>query len=204
MGTTKVTHFNKVCGKTGLYVGADGSEIEVASTAGALTATTTLTIGSTALTATGDEINRKCDVSTRLVTITGTGDITAAANEGKINLLGEVGGNAIVTLTLPAATGSGAVYTFIVSVLNTQTYVIRSLTTDTMVGSAYLLDNDSTAVTSYSASGTDDYITINGTTTGGLVGDKLVLVDFLAATWAVHYNGNVPTGSNIADPFAAT
>jgi len=39
-----------------------------------------------------------------LVTITATGAITAATHAGRILLLGEVGGNAQATLTLPAAT----------------------------------------------------------------------------------------------------
>ena len=54
-----------------------------------------------------------------IVTLVATGSITIAAHAGRILLMGEVGGNAAATFTLPAATGSGAEYRFIVSVVNT-------------------------------------------------------------------------------------
>ena len=49
-------------------------------------------------------------------TFTATDAITITEHAGRTLLLGEVGGNAAVTLTLPAATGTGAVYKFIISV----------------------------------------------------------------------------------------
>src|SRR3990172_2184413 len=60
-----------------------------------------------------------------MVTITATGSITAAAHAGRTLLLGEVGGDALVTITLPAATGTGNRYVFMVSVVNTSNYVIK-------------------------------------------------------------------------------
>ena len=52
---------------------------------------------------------------TGLVTLTATGAITAATHAGRILLMGEVDGDAEATFTLPAATGTGNVYKFIVS-----------------------------------------------------------------------------------------
>ena len=58
-------------------------------------------------------------------TFVATDAVTITEHAGRTLLLGEVGGNAAVTLTLPAATGTGAVYKFIVSVTNTSNYKIQ-------------------------------------------------------------------------------
>lgn len=155
--------------------------------------------------ATAAEVNRVADVSTRLVTIVADTTIDEATHEGKTLLLGEVGGDAAVAVTLPAATGSGAKYPFIVSVLNTSGYTIKVANgTDVMKGSVNILDNDAAAQTAYAASGTDDTITLNGTTKGGQVGDIVVFEDILAGVWHVRGQLVVPAGSNPADVFSAT
>jgi hypothetical protein len=142
---------------------------------------------------------------TGLVTLTATGTVTAATHAGRTLLLGEVGGNATCTITLPAATGTGDIYRFIVSVVNTSNYVINVAdATDTIAGSVNILDADSTAQTAYAATGADDTITLNGTTTGGALGDWLEFVDIATNQWAVRGQLVVPAGSNIADPFSAT
>lgn len=153
--------------------------------------------------ATAAEINRVADVSTRIVTLTASASITAASHEGKTLLLGEVGGNALLTATLPAATGSGAKYLFKVSVVNTSNYVITKTGNDTFAGVVAMLDNDSNAATAYAASGTDNTLTLNGTTTGGQIGDWVEFEDILADVWAVRGMLMVPAGSNVADPFSA-
>lgn len=158
------------------------------------------------VTATPAEINALADVSSRIVTHTASGNITAAAHAGKTNLLGEVGGNALVTLTMPAATGSGNRYRFVVSVLNTSTYVIivnATPGTDIFRGSVNLLDVDAAAQGAFS-SVTGDTITLNGTTTGGAIGDWIEIEDILSGTFAVMGQGIVPAGSDPATPFSAT
>src|SRR5690349_7683671 len=89
--------------------------------------------------ATAAEVNRVADVSTRIVTLVATGAVDEATHEGKTLLLGEVGGDAAVTITLPAATGGGAKYKFKVSVLNTSGYVITHAGTDVFKGSVNIL-----------------------------------------------------------------
>ena len=80
-----------------------------------------------------------------VVTLTGTDAITQAEHAGRILLMGEVGGDAAATFTLPAATGSGDEYKFIVSVVNTSNYVIKVAdATDTIDGSV-VVTNDSSA-----------------------------------------------------------
>jgi hypothetical protein len=156
------------------------------------------------LTATGTEVNQLCDVSTRLVAVGVTGAVPTTA-EGRIIRVGQNGSaNTAITLTLPEATGSGAVYRFVVNTTNTGGLVIAALTTDTMVGIVSLIDLDATAQEAYQASGTDDKITLNSGTTGGQVGDWLEFIDYVDTKWAVRGALTVPVGSNVADPFSAT
>jgi hypothetical protein len=156
--------------------------------------------------ATAAEINRAADVSTRLVTITATGAITETVNEGKVNLLAEVGGDAIVTLTMPAALGTGARYEFYVGVVNTSTYVIQKASSDVFSGKAQIWDADaSTGALVFDAAGSSssDVITLNATTTGGArIGDYVKLVDLKSGVWGVEILGHCAAGSNPATPFS--
>lgn len=164
-----------------LSVGVSGSEVEI--------------------TATPAELIRVADVSARIVTLVETGAITLALHEGKILLMGEVGGDAEAVFTLPAATGSGAIYTFVVSVVNTSNYKIQVTTTDIIQGSIVTSNSEETAI-SWTTAGDSDTITLNGTTTGGLqIGDQIVLKDILAGTWAVC--GQVNSNGVEATPFSA-
>lgn len=158
----------------------------------------------TTLGATVAEINQAADVSARMVPLGATGNVPATA-EGRIIRIGQDGSaNTAITLTLPEATGSGAVYRVLVNTTNTGGLVIAALTTDTMVGIVNILDLDAAAQGAYQASGTDDKITLNSTTTGGQIGDWLEFVDYADTIWQVKGSLAVPTGSNPADPFSAT
>ena len=165
-----------------LSIGATGSEVEV--------------------TASPAEINRLADVSTRIVTLVETGAIVLATHEGKILLMGEVGGDAEAAFTLPAATGSGAVYTFVVSVVNTSGYKIQVTTTDIMQGAVMVKDADSGGAQAWPTASDSDTITLNGTTTGGVsIGDIITLIDILSGTWAV--SGQVTQSGVEATMFSA-
>tara|TARA_B100001057_G_C22842501_1_gene947638 strand:- start:3 stop:2738 length:2736 start_codon:yes stop_codon:yes gene_type:complete len=138
-------------------------------------------------------------------TFVATDAITEAEHAGRILLLGEVGGNAEVTLTLPDATGSGNVYEFFVTVQNTSNYVIKVPDADnTISGQIMYLDEDGTAVSSFPTVSASDTITINGGTTGGLIGDTIKLVDIAADKFAVQGQMRVAAGANPATPFSAT
>ena len=138
-------------------------------------------------------------------TFTGDDAITTIEHAGRTLLLGEVGGNAQVTLTLPDATGSGTTYKFVVSVTNTSNYIIKVPdANNTIDGIITYLDLDGTAVTGYGTAATSDTITLNGTTTGGLLGDHLELIDIATDQWHVRGCMRVPTSSNPATPFSAT
>ena len=138
-------------------------------------------------------------------TFAATDAITETEHAGRTCLLGEVGGNALVTLTLPDATGSGTTYKFVVSVTNTSSYVFKAPdANNTIDGVITYLDMDGTAVTGYGTAADSDTVTLNGTTTGGLLGDHIELIDIATDQWHVRGCLRVPAGSNPATPFSAT
>ena len=154
--------------------------------------------------ATPAEMNRVADVSTRVVTLVADTAIVEATHEGKTLLLGEVDGNAAIAVTLPAATGSGAKYKFIVSVVNTSGYTIQVTTTDVMQGN---IATNSTGDTPdlfsiWPTAADSDTVTFDGTTKGGVsIGDWVEFEDILAATWAV-YGVATASGTEVT-PFSA-
>jgi len=137
-------------------------------------------------------------------TFVATDAITQAEHAGRILLLGEVGGNADVVLTLPDATGTGNVYEFIVSVtMASNTYKIACPDADnTITGQIQYLDEDGTAAAAFPTVAASDTITLNGGTQGGLVGDTLTLIDIAANKWMVKGLMRVAAGANPATPFS--
>lgn len=138
----------------------------------------------------------------RIVTLTGDTSITKAAHDDKILLLGEVGGNAALAATLPAATGSGARFKFVVSVVNTSGYTIQVVGNDTMDGQILSLQDAADTVVGWETAATSDTITLNGTTTGGVsIGDWVELIDIATDQWAV--TGITTSSGTEATPFSA-
>lgn len=138
-----------------------------------------------------------------IVTLTATDAITVAEHAGRILLMGEVGGDAAATFTLPAATGSGAEFQFIVSVVNTSNYVIQVAdATDTIDGSVILHQDSANTVASFNTAADSDTITLNGSTKGGVsIGDEITLIDIATNQYMVK---GVLTGSGTeATPFSA-
>jgi hypothetical protein len=158
-----------------------------------------------AMTATVAEINRAADVSGRVVTLTATTVITEALHEGKTLLMKEAGGNALCTFTLPAATGGGARYRFVVGEVNTSNYVIASVVgTDLMEGiiiGASTTDSATDAARTWLSGASDDTVLLNGTTTGGAaLGDWVEFEDLTSTGWYVR--GMVTQSGAEATPFA--
>ena len=156
-----------------------------------------------AVSATPTEINRVADVSSRVVTLTGDTTLTVADHSDKVLLLGEVGGNAAVAITLPAATGSGGRFKFYVSVVNTSGYTIQVAdATDTMDGHIFSTQDAADTVVGWETASTSDTITLNGTTTGGAaIGDWVELVDIASNQYAV--SGMITSTGTEATPFSA-
>lgn len=174
-----------------IYYGDDGS-VDILGTGD-------FKLGGTAVDATADEINKVCDVSARLVDCTdSTLSATAALHANKIVTLNRAAG---IVVTLPEATGTGNKYTFVVgTTLTSNAYTIAALTTDTMVGGVGIA-TDIAGVT-VQAGGTDDKLSMNATTTGGVVGSVVHCTDIADTLWLVE--GQLVSTGTEADPFAAT
>ena len=148
------------------------------------------------------ELNRATDVSTRVVTLAGSTAITEALHDGKILLM--TGTGAAKTQVLPAASGSGAHFRFVVGAVNTSNHIIEVTTTDVMYGqiiSCSTGDSPDLAQPWITAADSDR-ITLDGTTTGGVaVGDMIELIDIAAAKWLVL--GHTTCSGTEATPFSA-
>ena len=114
-----------------------------------------------------------------IVTVTSaTVTITDDAHVGQRVVMNRAAG---CTATLPAATGSGNRFEFIGAVDATGDQIIQVTGDDTMAGVAM---TDMTGVL-FATTATSDTITLNGTTTGGLKGWRVICDDIAADTWAV-------------------
>lgn len=161
-----------------------------------------LTIGGTALTATAAEINSACDVSARLVAAGGTLAMSQASHEGKIICLDTAAGS---VCTLPASTGGGAVYRFLVTVTATSnSHIIKvANASDEMRGYVVQDSDTATAPNIWWAADNDDTITLNRTTTGlAAQGEYFEIVDAVANHYYVR--GYSQASGTEATPFSAT
>lgn len=147
------------------------------------------------------EINRAADVSTRIVNLTAaTLAVTELAHDGKVITVNKADGTAI---TLPAATGSGTKLHFVIGTTITSVGTTIKVTgDDTMTGTAWVAQDAADTVVAFEAGATADTITLNGTTTGGLKGDSIELIDIAADLWWVRVMA-AATGTE-ATPFSAT
>lgn len=166
---------------------------------------TTINRGGVTQDATALEVNRAADVSARLVSLAVSTAITEAAHEGRTIVMS--GAGSARTFTLPAATGGGGRYRFVVGEVNTSNYLIKSVAgADVMRGivlGASTTDSATDAARTWSAGATDDTITLNGTTTGGVaIGDWIELEDISATGWAVR--GVVTQSGSEATMFSDT
>lgn len=149
------------------------------------------------------ELNRVADISTRIVTSTATAlSLTVTQHADRVVL---VNTNSTVanTFTLPVATGSGARFTIINNIAQTQgTVVVAANGTDVMKGVAYIGDTTAETAGAFVTTATSDKISLNLTTTGALGGDSIECLDGAANTWTVRA---FLTGSGtLATPFSAS
>lgn len=146
--------------------------------------------------------------STGVAVLNATVSITAELHAGKTLSMADVGGNTLCTYTLPAATGTGDVYRFYVGIVNTSNYVIKVANANDTIKGQVIVQNDTTegdvaGVIGWKADGTDDTITLNGTTTGGAsIGDYIEIMDIAANQFTVH--GMLQASGTEASPFSAT
>jgi hypothetical protein len=139
--------------------------------------------------------------------ITGTGvnstvtsatlTVTADTYNGQTINLSRAAG---ITVTLPAATGSNAVYTFetATSVTSNNNVIQVANATDVMNGIASVAGTTGSVFSTLPAS---DTITMNGSTTGGLIGSHVQVTDLAAGFYLVQ--ASLVGSGTPATPFSA-
>lgn len=132
-----------------------------------------------------------------------TKTLTSANNKQVIKLDTLTGS----VITLPAATGTGNIYRFLVTVLATSnSHIVKvANASDTMVGIIMGTRVDSgNAVLGFASGATGDTITLNRTTTGSVsLGEWIEVEDVASTLWAVKGMLSA-TGAAFATPFSAT
>lgn len=93
----------------------------------------------------------------------------------------------------------GTSYTFFVETTGSA-LTIKTDGTDKFVGSLSLVDTDDAATLSYAPAASNDVITMNGTTTGGIAGSIITVTALAAAKYMV--TGTVLASGTVATPFA--
>lgn len=115
------------------------------------------------------------------VALTASTAMTAERHAGRLMTLSAAAG---MTVTLPPATGSGNTYSFVVITnLSSNNYVFQVTGDDIMVGQVTITLAAGGTTFGESAGGTDDTLTLNGTTSGGIVGSYVEFTDYRADTW---------------------
>jgi len=129
--------------------------------------------------------------------------LTSAAHAGRIVTFGKLTG---VDITLPAATGTGDVYTLIralAATSNTDTILVSTLPgTDIFSGGVFTMTNDTDNGEAWWTASDSDTITLDITTTGGVApGEKFVFTDIASGVWNVI--GFTNSAGTEATPFSA-
>ena len=134
------------------------------------------------------------------VTITGaSATITAEGYAGRPIVLDLAGAQ---TITLPAATGTGHAYEFWVKTTKTGDLVIQAASaSDSMLGNGMLLADGGNTVVAFEVAADDDTITMNGSTTGGIAGARVKIIDVASGLFLVELV-SAATGTE-ATPFSA-
>ena len=116
---------------------------------------------------------------------------------GYLTLMSRAAG---ITITLPAASGSQAVYRFLViTSLSSNSHIIKvANSTDVFIGSCAV---SGTTGTTFSTLATSDTITMNATTQGGLAGSYVEVQDVRTGFWIVR--GCLVGSGTAATPFSA-
>lgn len=133
--------------------------------------------------------------------------VTATFTAGKDHHLRTLVLNAAagVAVTLPPALGTGLVLRFVVgtTITSNSTTIKVANTTDVMNGLIVAsTDNATTTNNVWSAAATDDTITLDGSTRGGIIGDRIELIDMKSGFWQV--TGWIAGTGTEATPFSAT
>lgn len=156
------------------------------------------------VTATAAELNRATDISARVVTTTATALSLTVTEHAERVVLVNTNSTVANTFTLPVATGSGAKFTVVNNIQQTQGSVVvaASGTLDTLKGVALIGDTTAETAGAFLTTATSDKLTMNLTTTGGLGGDQVELLDGAANVWTVR--ATLTGSGTLATPWSAS
>ena len=152
-----------------------------------------------------DESGQTVAAPAAISATSGTLTVTAALHAGRVIAFGALTGTVV---TLPAATGTGNIYRFVIGTASTSNANIIKVAngTDVMAGSTNLQqDTDSAgSLKMWAAGASDDTMTFAGAaTTGGIKGGYIECVDYASGFWACRAFTSSSGGSE-ATPFSAT
>lgn len=170
------------------------TNLDILELGGTLAVTGATTIG-------GVNVNAPGVVSALGSTLTAT----AALHAEKVVAFGKTDGTIV---TLPAATGTGNVYTFVIAVTATSNANIIKVAnaTDVMDGSLNIqadTDADGTLACWMAEVGDDTMTFAGAATTGGIVGGRITCIDYAAGFWSCTAF-TISGGGAEATPFSAT
>ncbi len=131
------------------------------------------------------------------ITVTGSTTLTKDNHGGTLVVHNAAGGG---TLTLPASNGDGQTIKVIVHTTVTSSLIIAVANATDVIRGGVSISTDVAGITMLAGS-TDDTITLNGSTTGGLAGSVITLVDYKAGFWNV--TGFLTSTGTEATPFSA-
>lgn len=128
--------------------------------------------------------------------------LTQALHNGKTILFDQLAGT---TVTLPAATGTGAKYRFRTKVLATSNNNIVKVAngTDIIQGMLAALSDNANAMLGWIAGAADDTITLNRTTTGGVTRGEIIEIEDVGAGLFL-VTGLIAQNGTEATPFSST
>ena len=152
--------------------------------------------------ATAAEIARAADVSTRLIAAGSTLSVTEALHDGKTIKLDAATGS---VCTLPASSGSGARFRFVVHTIATSnSHIVKvANASDVFYGFATVLQDGGDTAVHFETASDSDTITLNRTTTGSTMkGEWIEVEDIATGVWAVRIQ--VARTGTEATPFSAT
>ena len=138
--------------------------------------------------------------SDSLVSVTANATMTSAANAGRTMVLDIASG---ATVTLPAASGTGNIYKFFVATtVSSNDYIIQvANSSDTMSGMAIVANDGGDTASIFETAADTDTITMDGSTTGGILGAQVELQDVASNKFSVVVR-TAATGTE-ATPFSA-
>lgn len=127
--------------------------------------------------------------------------VTKVLHAGRTVVLSLAAG---IAVTLPAATGGGDKYRFVIGLTFTGAASIKVVGNDIMKGTAILFADGGDTVVGFNTAADSDTIDLFGTanSTGGMIGGYIELEDIAADTWWVRYVSDA--GGTEATPFSAT